>query len=152
MADCEFYDSALISELEKNGVYASVTKGVSMQPLFKTNRDMIILKRGSGELSRFDVALYRLPSGKYVLHRVIRVLPDKYVIRGDNTYSLEYVPKEWVLAVLTEFNRKGKRISVENKGYRLYARLWNFIYPVRFLYVKARSLAGRVYRKLFKRK
>ena len=147
-----FYDSALESELQKSGVYASVTKGVSMRPLFKTNRDMVIIRKPTEELRRFDVALYKLPSGKYVLHRVIKVLPDKYVIRGDNTYSREYVPKEWVIGVLTEFNRKGKRISVENKGYRLYARLWNFIYPVRYLYVKARSLAGRAYRKIFKRK
>lgn len=147
-----FYDSALEGELQKNGVYASVTKGVSMRPLFKTNRDMVIIKKPTEELHPFDVALYRLPSGQYVLHRVIKVLKDKYVIRGDNTYSLEYVPKEWVIGVLTEFNRKGKRISVENKGYLLYARLWNFIYPVRYLYVKARSLAGRVYRKILKRK
>ena len=147
-----FYDSALESELQKSGVYASVTKGVSMRPLFKTNRDMVIIRKPTEELRRFDVALYKLPSGKYVLHRVIKVLPDKYVIRGDNTYSREYVPKEWVIGVLTEFNRKGKRTSVSNKGYRLYARLWNFIYPVRYLYVKARSLAGRAYRKIFKRK
>lgn len=152
MADFEFYDSAVEAELKKNGIYASVTKGVSMQPLFRTNRDMIILKTPDAPPKRFDVVLYKSRSGKYVLHRIIRVRKDEYVIRGDNTYSLEYVPKDGILAVLTEFNRKGKRRSASSKGYRLYARFWNFIYPLRHLYVKSRSLASKVYRAIFKKK
>ena len=57
------YDSALEAELMTSGVYASVTKGVSMSPLFKTNRDMIILKRPERDLKRLDVVLYKAPSG-----------------------------------------------------------------------------------------
>ena len=152
MADFEFYDSAVESELKKNGIYASVTKGVSMQPLFKTNRDMIIIKTPDVPPRRFDVVLYKSRSGKYVLHRIVKVRDDEYIIRGDNTYSLEHVPKDQILAVLTEFNRKGKRRSASHKGYRLYARLWNFIYPLRYLYVKSLSLLRRVYRVVFKKK
>lgn len=146
------YDSTVESELNANGVYASVTKGVSMLPLFKTNRDMIILKRPERELSRLDVVLYKNKAGKYLLHRIVKVMPNEYIIRGDNTFTDEHVPKSEILALLTEFNRKGKKVSTDNRAYRLYSRFWTFIYPVRLLLFKCRSLAARVYRKLFKKK
>ena len=152
MDNLRFNATAVESELQKNGVFASVTSGVSMRPLFRTNRDMVILKKPERDLRKYDVVLYRVKSGKYVLHRIIRIDGNTLVIRGDNTYSLEYVDKSEVLAVLTEFNRKGKRISVENKGYLFYAKVWNFIYPARFVLKKALSLAKRVCKKLSKRK
>lgn len=138
------------SELLKNGVYASVTSGVSMRPLFKTNRDMVILKRPDTELKKYDVVLYRLTTGRYVLHRIIKVTPDKLIIRGDNTYSLEYVNKSDVIGVLTEFNRKGKRTSVTNRAYVFYSKFWNLIYPLRFVCHKALNLLRKVYRRIFR--
>lgn len=138
------------SELDRCGVYASVTSGVSMRPLFRTNRDMVILKKPDAEPKKYDVVLYKLPSGRYVLHRIIGVRDNRFIIRGDNTYSLEYVDKTDILAVLAEFNRRGKRVSVDNGVYLAYARVWNFIYPVRFVCYKVLSLAKKVYRKIFK--
>lgn len=152
MTDCSFYENAVESELAEHGVYASVTKGASMRPLFKTNRDMIILKRPTAELKKYDVALYRTRSGKYVLHRVVGVRDDIYLIRGDNTFVLERVPKDSVIGVLTDFNRKGRRYTTKSFSYRLYSRAWNFIYPVRYLVVKLFGFAYCVYKKLFKRK
>lgn len=151
MSDYSF-DNSLEKELRENGVYASVTKGDSMRPLFKTNRDVIILSVPKSELKKYDVALYRARSDKYVLHRVVKVTSDKYIIRGDNTYALEYIDKDRILAVLTEFNRNGKKHSVNDLSYRIYSRIWNFIYPIRALYVKLRHTAGKLYRKIFRRK
>ena len=146
------YDSAVESELMTNGAYVSVTKGVSMKPLFKTNRDIVILERPERELKRLDVVLYKASSGKYLLHRIVKVLPEGYIIRGDNTYTDEHVAKGDILALLTEFNRKGKKITADNRSYRFYSYVWTLIYPVRFFYVRCRSFAARVYRKLFKKK
>ena len=150
MDDLQLQGTAVESELKKNGVYASVTSGVSMRPLFKTNRDMVILKRPEAEPRKYDVVLYKVASGRYVLHRIIKVTPDKFIIRGDNTFTLEYVPKDAVLGVLTEFNRKGKRISADNKLYVLYSRIWNLIYPVRSPVHRGTSLLKRIYRKIFR--
>ncbi len=144
MNDYSFKNTVIESELEKNGTYASVTKGVSMRPLFKTNRDVIILKKPDRELRRYDVVLYRSLQGAYTLHRIIRVTDDEYVIRGDNTYRNEHVAKERVIAVLSEFNRKGKRHYVEDFSYRLYSRVWNFIYPIRYLCFRLRAIAYRI--------
>ncbi len=146
-----FFDSAVEAELSCAGVFASVTKGTSMRPLFKTNRDIVILKRADAEPKKYDVVLYKTCTGKYILHRIIKVLPASFVIRGDNTFATEYVEKGRILAVLTEFNRKGRKHSVTDLGYRLYSRIWNFIYPIRFLAHKALSLARAGVRRIFKR-
>lgn len=139
-------------ELEEYGAYASTTSGVSMRPLFKTGRDMVIIEKPKGELSRFDVALYKSRSGAYTLHRVIRVKEDEYLIRGDNTYRTEHIAKDRIIGVLTAFNRKGKRHSTDELGFRVYSRIWNFIYPIRYIIHLPRPFLARVYRKLFKRK
>ena len=91
--------TSIEKELEEFGFYASNTLGVSMRPLFKTHRDMVIIKRPEEELKKYDVALY-VCRGKYILHRVIAVLDDVYIIRGDNTYRKERVPKQSVIGVL----------------------------------------------------
>lgn len=140
------------SELDESGVYASVTSGTSMQPLFKTNRDMIVLVKPTSELKKYDVVLYKVSDGKYVLHRIVKVLPDKYLIRGDNTYKLEHIEKGRILAVLTEFIRKGKKHKITDPSYRVYSRIWNFIYPLRYLFIKAKALLYKIYSLIFKRK
>lgn len=145
--------TSVIEELDRHGSYASVTEGVSMRPLFRTHRDVVILKRPDRPLERFDVVLYTTSTeGKYLLHRIIRVRDSEYLIRGDNTYIIEHVKKDRVLAVLSEYNRKGRHGSVDSFSFKLYSRFWNFIYPVRFLCHKLRRLLGKIYRGLFRRK
>ena len=145
-------DNLLVErELSEKGSYASVTKGISMQPLFRTQRDMVILTPPNRPLKRYDIVLYRGAGGEYILHRIIKVREDVFIIRGDNTYSREYVPKDRVIALLTAYNRKGKSSSPDSFSFKLYSRVWNYIYPLRYLYVKSRSLAYRAYRKLFKK-
>jgi signal peptidase I len=152
MTDNTFFDRTVESEIRENGVYASTTKGTSMRPLFKTNRDVVILKRCESEPKRYDVVLYKDAAGKYLLHRVIRVKDSFFIIRGDNTYRREVVAKDRIIAVLTDYNRKGKKRSTNDVTFRIYSRFWCLIYPLRLLIHKGLSLARRVYRKLFKRK
>ncbi len=146
-------DNNLIEEeLDRHGTYASVTRGVSMRPLFKTGRDMVIIRKPEGELKKYDVALYRDGKGKYILHRVIAVKEDFYIIRGDNTYVRERVPKERVIGVLSEFNRRGKHHQVTDKSYKLYARVWNFLYLPRAAAYYTLRTVKRTARKIFKKK
>ncbi|MBR3680402.1 MAG: S24/S26 family peptidase [Clostridia bacterium] len=144
--------TTILEELERHGYCASTTRGRSMEPLFRTGRDMVVIKKASGECKKYDVVLYRYPSGKYVLHRIIRVRENEYIIRGDNTYVKEHIPKEKILGVLERFNRKGKSHTVEEKSFKIYSRLWNFIYPVRFVFYLFYRCAAKAYRLLFKKK
>lgn len=117
--------------LEKDGKLIYKTKGVSMNPMLYQNRDLVVIEVPKGRLKKYDVALYR--RGKsYVLHRVIGVNEDgTYSIRGDNTYTIETVPEEAVLGVLTGFVRNGKQYSVTDPEYQRYVKFWDAAYPVR---------------------
>ena len=138
------------NELQKNGVFASNTLGCSMQPLFKTHRDMVIIKRAEGALKKYDVVLYRDMKGRYVLHRIIGVKKDYYIIRGDNTFVKELVPKDRVIGVLAAFRNKKRRKTVDAFSYKLNSRFWNFIYPLRALKRKIRIALSKIYHKIFK--
>ncbi len=139
--------------LAEHKTYASVTRGVSMQPLFRTHRDMVILAKPDGRLKKYDVALYKV-GNNYVLHRVVGIdeAKEQYLIRGDNTYSIERVPFSSVIARLVAFNRKGKRYDITAASYKIYSRVWVFIYPIRLLFKKAGNLLRWIYRFFFKRK
>lgn len=141
------------SIIERDGVYPSVTVGCSMKPLFKTHRDMIILEKCIESPQKYDVVLYRI-GDKYILHRIIGIDTQKscFVIRGDNTYKKEYVPFSKVIARLTAFTRKGKHSSVNDRSYKIYSRVWNFIYPVRYVFNLAKRVISKIYRTIFKRK
>ena len=137
------------NELELHGSYASTTRGISMRPLFKTGRDMVIIKKPQEPLKKYDVVLYTGTSNKYTMHRIIAVKEDHYVIRGDNTYKKEYVKKDRVIGILTEFNRKGKHHTVTEHSYKIYSRIWHYIYPVRHFLYACRRFASRIYHKIF---
>ena len=133
--------------LARDGHLVYKTRGVSMEPMLRQDRDLVIIRIPGSRLKKYDVALYK--RGKdYVLHRVIEVMQDHYLIRGDNTYAVETVPDEAVIGVLTGFQRKGKQHDVTEQGYRFYVRFWNAIYPLRACYIRFRRLAVRIARKL----
>lgn len=145
--------SAVIEQaLAEEGVWASNTFGSSMRPLLRQHKDMVIILPLEGEARKYDVLLYHKPNGAYTLHRVVGVTVDSYLIRGDNTFILERVPKDKIIGILSEINRGGKIIRVTDGSYRFYSRVWNFIYPVRWLIYKLRRGLGRLYRAVFKKK
>ena len=80
-----------------------VTSGVSMWPMIRDRCDTVVVRPPCGRLRRFDVALYKRDD-RYVLHRVVEVLADSYVICGDNCIGREHdITDADVLGVLTGF-------------------------------------------------
>ena len=108
--------------LSENGTLTYTNKGVSMWPLLREGRDMFTLRRkDEARCRRGDVVLYRRPPNFYVLHRVIDVRENDYVILGDNCIAREYgITDADILGVMTGFNRSGHEHSVDDSGYRLY--------------------------------
>lgn len=82
--------SSLEEYLKSNGEVTYTNMGVSMMPLLRQGKDVFTLRRKGTERCRLgDVVLFRRSSGKFVLHRVIEVHPDDYVIMEDMGYSTE---------------------------------------------------------------
>ena len=122
-------------QLAEEGFYISTTSGVSMRPMLRNRRDRVIIRAFDGKrLSKWDLPLYRTEGGKYLMHRIIGFTKDgRYIIRGDNTYHKEYVGEEQILGVVTEFYRGKRHVSADSRAYRLYAAIWNILYPLRKL-------------------
>lgn len=139
--------------LKENDEIAVCTSGVSMYPMLRHRKDISVIKSANYELKKNDVALYRSKSGKLILHRIIKVTPEGYVIRGDNLYNKEYVEKQDVFGYLKGFNRNGKYIDCEkSRGYKAYIVYVNLSYPFRFvLFGLLRPIFGRI-RSLIKQK
>ena len=150
-------ESTFENILKDDGVLVYKTKGVSMRPMLKQDRDIIIIRpKPEGRLQKYDVPLYKRGQN-YVLHRIIAVRENDYAILGDNTYQVEYgITDENIIGVLSEFVRKGKKHKVTDTGYKIYSRFWCAIYPLRSFYRRIKSLlfhiAGRILRLLHLRK
>ena len=77
--------------LEKNGTLAFVPHGNSMWPFFKSGKQSVIIVKKTQRLKPLDVAFYVRADGSVVMHRVVDVLSDGYLIRGDSHNNGEKV-------------------------------------------------------------
>ena len=120
--------------LLEQGSYIGPTVGTSMLPMLKNRRDTIVVKAKTERLKPLDVALY-MRGEKYILHRVLQVTDNGYIIRGDNCYYDEIVPEEAVIGVLTEFFRKNVHYLCTDEKYLTYARNRVKKYKIRRFFV-----------------
>ena len=119
--------------LQEKGCFVYTNMGTSMMPLLRQRRDIIeIHKKGTARCKKYDVVLYKRES-RYILHRILKVHPNDYVIVGDHCIRREYgITDDMILGVMTKVIRNGKTIDVNtNKLYKLYVHLWCDFYPVR---------------------
>lgn len=129
--------SSFEEELDKKGILVYTNKGNSMYPLIRQGKDVLIIKKVNTRLKKMDVPLYKRESGQYVLHRIIKVNENDYVIRGDNTYYNETgIRDDQILGVLSGVIREGKEISVNSLSYKIYSYFWYYTYYLRKLIIK----------------
>ena len=154
--------STFEEQLRQNRKLLYTNVGDSMLPLIKEHRDVLVIERpkewdvlpvdGTAKLSRLDIPLYRRDSGQYVLHRVLRVRKDDYVLCGDNRFQREYgISDRHVIGVLTAVIKNGRTIPVTKGKYRFYAHLWCDFFGIRALILFARTLTLKLVRKCIQR-
>ena len=107
--------------ISEEGIYVSTVSGYSMSPMLKDRQDTVAVAAFKGDLKKYDVALYRV-GDKYILHRVVKVLEDEYIICGDNCVALERVPKCAVIGKLCEAWSGEKKIDLDSPKYLSYCR------------------------------
>lgn len=119
--------------LDRSGMYTGLTMGTSMWPLIHQQRDNIIVVKNKDRLKKYDVPVYLASSGKYIMHRVVEVHDDHYIIVGDNLLAKEHVTDDMICGVLAGFYKDGKKyIDCQNdKWYKLYSKIWVGLLPVR---------------------
>jgi len=141
-----------LSESEEISV---LTAGISMRPMLREHKDIAVIRRTSGRLKRNDVPLYSRPgSEKFILHRILKVTPNGYVIRGDNLFKKEYdIKDENIVGVLRAFYRGGRYIDCEkSRGYKLYVFLNRASYPARYFWRGLiRPTLGKIKRRIIRK-
>ena len=135
--------------LDEDGYFVYTNVGTSMLPLLRAGRDIIEIRRpGSGRRRKYDVVLYRRGE-MYILHRIVRVLPDGYIISGDhNTFVERDITDNEILGVMTRVIRDGKSVTPDTFLYRCYVRIWCAPGRVRILILRCLGKARAVIRRL----
>lgn len=129
--------------LAQHGKYIASPQGISMRPMLRQGRDTVLLVPPERELRRGDVILYRRPSGKLVLHRIVRAEKDGYLLGADNLAHREKgVQRDWVIGVMRGFYRDEKYIAATAFGYRVYwhLMLWTHLLRAPFMALRERRM------------
>ena len=141
--------------IERDGQVLEMTYGISMQPMLRQGQNPIIISKVVSAPKKRDVILFKDSTGKYILHRIIKVTKDGFITRGDNLFVTERVSADGVLGILTGYYKGEKYIDCKkNIGYRIYSAFT----PLRYFLKKMRHQIGqsaprflkRLYRKMFK--
>lgn len=139
--------AALIEQtVSEGGSFRLLATGNSMFPFLRSGRDFVELvspeRRRPG---RNEIVLFRRknqpPASSYVLHRVLRTLPDgTLVMNGDSQNWTEEIAPGQVIAVAETILRGPRALSCGNPLYRFAVNLWRLTRPLRYplsvLYLK----------------
>lgn len=138
----------ILEVIESGGEFRLFPRGTSMRPLLREGKDSVLLKKAD-TVKKHDICLYRRTDGRFVLHRLMRVVPDgTLVFCGDNQTALEHgVKREAVVARVSAVYRGERRVSLSSLSYRLYV----FFHSI-MLWRRVAFLPRRIKARLFGRK
>lgn len=135
-----------VSMIKKEGFYLCTPSGTSMLPMLAGGVDQAVIVSLSGKAKKGDVLLYEDKDGKNVLHRVVKVKSDGYLLRGDNRYYTEFVPFDRIIGILASYFKGEKQIDCKKSlRYRMYSKRRILTYPMRRAAAGVLRRIGRKY-------
>ena len=138
--------------LEKNGEVTFISAGRSMLPVIRDRKDAVTLVKPRRDIKPGDIVFYQRDNGQFILHRVMFVNSDKYVMRGDNQWDNEYnIRRDQIIGVLKCFERNGKIHNVTDRDYLMYVKLLPLIRFFRKTYYGFKSKVYKFVKYLVKR-
>lgn len=113
--------------LQELGYAVVPVRGTSMWPLLKEGKTRVQVEaKEEKQVRKGDLVLYRRKDGTLVLHRIIKVEEDSFLVCGDHQWKqMEQIQEEQILAVAQGFFRNGHYIDEKTWWYRLYKKFWN---------------------------
>ena len=135
-------------EINEHGHLVYNNVGISMYPLIRQYRDLLVIKKPKFPCKKYDIVLFKRDD-KYVLHRIIEVGNKTYTIAGDNCISVENnVAESQIIGVLKEIVRDGKQIPINSKKYKIYLNLICKIFILRYFLLAARKIKWKLKEKI----
>lgn len=129
-----------------NGLKVMFTiTGNSMEPFLHHRESKVcVVKPDEKPPGKYDIILFIRRNGKYILHRIVSVRKDGYVVIGDNQYVKDEVLPSQVIGVVSGFWRGKIYTACDNILYKLYSRFWVFVYPIRLVYFRGSKYFLRI--------
>ena len=103
--------------------------GVSMRPFIEGDRDSVVMAPVTDDPKTGDILLAKIrrPTTTYVLHRLIRIEGETFVLQGDgNLMGEEQCAREEIIARVVRIETPSGRRKPLTRG-----RLWYALKPVR---------------------
>ena len=115
---------AIILEKLKNGGKVRISpKGTSMMPLIRQGIDEVELTGVVNKPKKYDIIFYKRKNGEFILHRIVKVKKNSYILMGDNQIALEKgICDDMILAVVSGIYRDKKYVDVLDKEYINYSK------------------------------
>ena len=130
--------------LKEQGFAVVPISGTSMWPLLQEGKSRVqIVARDKRQLRKGDIVLYRRCDGTFVLHRIVKVQKDSFLLCGDHQFRpLEQVQEAQIMGVAQGFFRNGRYFDEKTWWYRLYKLFWNGNLAVRRCSLAILRLSG----------
>lgn len=152
--DAETYLAEVKKIIEAGREVSLIITGGSMLPFLANERDRILVSRIEEPLKKGDMAFFRRDNGKYVMHRIRRIKPDKgkggeqYFFIGDAQRITEGpVRRDQIFGVITAVCRKGKWLRPGDFRWEFFRVIWLRIIPFRHVLMRIYGMLVRMKRK-----
>ena len=110
-------------KISEGGKVIIEPKGTSMLPIIIQGEDKVELSPVSGQLKKYDIVFYKRRNGKFVLHRIIAVRKNDYILRGDNQIINEPgITDDMIIAVATAIIKDSKVIKTNDREFIKYSK------------------------------
>lgn len=145
-------ETIIREKIDKGAEVTIQPRGTSMLPLIRQGVDEVILKRPEGRLKKYDIPFYKRKNGQFVLHRIVKVRKDDYVLCGDNQTVYEYgITDDMIIAVVCGIKRDGKVIKPDNPEYLQYCKGHVRKQKIKGKFIWIRSVLSRIKRKIIQK-
>lgn len=130
--------SVLHEFLENGQNFKMTVTGNSMMPFLREGKDAVLISKESySNIKRHDIVLIQRDNGEYVMHRVLKKSAESFYMVGDAQCRVEGpLRPDQLRGIIRSIYRNGRCISVEHKGYKMLAVLWQTLHPVRGIIFK----------------
>lgn len=143
----------ILNKLSHGGKVRIMPKGTSMLPMIRQGIDAVELTKPQGRLKKYDIPFYKRKTGQFVLHRIVKVRKNDYVLCGDNQTEREYgITDDMIFAVVCGYIKDGEYISVKDKKYLSYCKRHVLKQYIRGKKIKINTSVRRFIKKLIGRK
>ena len=152
----EFYnyrelEPVIRETLERGATVTLLPRGTSMLPLIRQGMDEVVLKSVDRPLKKYDIPFYKRKNGQFVLHRIVDVKKDGYVLCGDNQLDYEYnVTDDMIIGVVCAIKRDGVEFKMDNEEYIKYCKRHLLEIMIKRKTRRLRQLVSSVKRRLIK--